>query len=61
LLLCCQGNLLVDLLCAAKPEYNDKFSVLVQMAPVVFLQHIQQPFWRLGANMHAGEVGDLAA
>jgi hypothetical protein len=58
LLLCrvVQGCLLVNLLCASKPEYNSKFSVLALMAPVFFVQHVQQPYLRLGATYHFDEV-----
>lgn len=51
-----QGCLLVNLLCASKPEYNSKFSVLAEMAPVFFAQNVQQTYLRLGALMHADEV-----
>lgn len=46
----------MNLLCASKPEYNDKFSVLAQMAPVFFAQYMQQPVMRLSATLHADEV-----
>jgi hypothetical protein len=44
------------LLCASKPEYNTKFSVLALMAPVFFVQHVQQPYLRFGATLHFDEV-----
>jgi hypothetical protein len=46
----------VNLLCASKPEYNAKFSVLAEMAPVFFAQNVQQTYLRLGALMRADEV-----
>lgn len=54
-----QGCLLVNLLCASKPEYNSKFSVLALMAPVFFAQHVQQPFFRMGATYKFDEVSPL--
>lgn len=51
-----QGCLLVDLLCAAKPDFNNKFTVLAQMAPVYFVQYLKQPYLQLGASLYFDQV-----
>lgn len=53
-----QGCLLVNLLCSSKPEYNSKFFVLAEMAPVFFVQHMQQPYLRIGATLRFDEVSN---
>jgi hypothetical protein len=44
------------MLLAAKPEYNAKFSVLVQMGPVWFAQYIGVPVARLISLLNVDRV-----
>lgn len=47
---CLQGCTLALMLCAAKPEYNTKFSVLAHMGPVTFVDFFRAPFLRFSAT-----------
>jgi hypothetical protein len=51
-----QGCLLVNLLLAAKPEYNAKFSVLAEMAPVFFVQNLQAFYLRLSVATYSDQL-----
>ncbi|WIA08209.1 hypothetical protein OEZ85_007658 [Tetradesmus obliquus] len=44
-----QGCTLAIALCADKPEYNNKFSVIAHMGPVVFVDFFRAPFLRFAA------------
>lgn len=51
-----QGCTLSNMLLATRPEYNDKFSVLVQMGPVWFAQFIGVPVARLISLLNLDRV-----
>lgn len=51
-----QACTLANMLLATKPEYNNKFSVLVQMAPVWFSQFIEVPVAQLISLLNLDRV-----
>jgi len=56
--LCLQGCTLAYMLCAARPEYNSKFSMIAHLGPVFFVRYLRAPVLRLLATYSLDQVNE---
>lgn len=44
-----QGTTAFFVMCSEKPDYNDKISIMIALAPLAFTEHIKSPLARMSA------------